>query len=394
MNFEEIKPNTSAVYIGEIQRNDITPEAPPIYQTSSYTMENLDMLYERYDDNGFTYTRLSNPNRTGLADAISYIENGKYTLCFSSCMGAISVGLLSVLKSGDHVIANSKLYGETIILLSQVLNDYNIEATFVDFDNFEEVKAAIKPNTKLLYTEILSNPLVSITDIRKIVEIAKIANIKVMVDNTFTTPYLIKPLDYGVDIVVNSVTKALNGHFDVTGGVLTTNSKELFERGETLITLIGSTMDPNSAWLALRGIRTAPIRIREQNKNASDIAKALSKHPKIRKVFHPSLETHEGHLLANELFQKDMYGSILSIEIDDSMELMNKFISNLELVKYANTLGGYRTTVSHPCSSSHLAIDDEERRAIGIHPGILRISCGIEDSQDLIKDFISALDKL
>ncbi len=395
MEFKNLKPGTAALYAGaDINRTDITPEAPPIYQTSSYVMEDLDMLYERYEDGGYTYSRLANPNRTSLSEAINSLENSKYTFCFSSCMGAISVGLLTVLKSGDHVIANSKLYGETIILLTQVLNEYQITSTFVDFSDTNALKAAIKPNTKLLYTEVLSNPLCSVTDIREVSKIAKENNLKVMVDNTFTTPYVIKPLDLGVDLVVHSVTKALNGHFDVTGGTLSLNDDNLVPRVDTLLTLFGSIMDPNTSWLTLRGIRTAPLRIKEQNKNAVDICKSIINHPKVVKVFHPSLDLSPDNKLAKEIFANGMFGSMFSLEIEDDFETMNKFIKNLNLIKYANTLGGYRTTVSHPCSSSHLAIDDEIRRSIGIHPGVLRFSCGIEDSEDLIQDIIQALDRL
>lgn len=395
MKFDKMNINTKALYIGgEITRKDILPESTPIYQTSSYIMDSLDMLYERYDDGGFTYSRLSNPNRSGLEEAISHIENGKYTFCFSSGMASITTGLLTVLKSGDHVIANSALYGETIQILTEVLNEYNIEASFIDFDKLSELEKSIRPNTKLLYTEILSNPLVNVTDIVKVVEIAKRANIKVMVDNTFTTPFLIRPIEYGVDIVVNSVTKALNGHFDVTGGVLSTNDIELAKRVETLITLMGSVMDPNSAWLTLRGLRTAPLRIAEQNKNARELAKLLKEHSKIKKVFHPSLKDHKGYTLAKQLFDNNMYGSMLSIEVEDDMKYMNKLVKGFNLVRYANTLGGYRTTLSHPVSSSHLTVSEEKCKAVGIHSGILRVSCGIENIEDLMEDFTRAFDSI
>lgn len=251
----------------------------------------------------------------------------------------------------------------------------------------------MRPNTKLLYTEILSNPLLDVTDLAPIAEIAHQHNAKVMVDNTFTTPLLVKPLHLGADLVANSLTKSLNGHFDVTAGSLTVKDKCLMDHAQELVTLFGSVCDPNSAWLALRGIRTAELRIMRQNDNACKLAKALQQNPHVQKVFHPSLPSHPNHDVAVKQLRENCFGSILSIELEDSYESMNTFIGNLELVKYANTLGGYRTTVSHPCLASHYHIDDAVRRSIGIHPGVLRISCGIEAAEDLIADFERALDK-
>ena len=388
------KETNSLCFGNEKINGDVYPESPAIYQSVSFILKDLDELYEKYDNEDYTYSRLGNPNRNQLAEVVSYLEKGNKSLIFSSGMGAISVALLTVLKSGDHILANSKLYGETTILLKEILNEYGIESDFVDFNNEDEINNSIKPNTKLLYTEIISNPLTSVVDIRKIVEIAKKSDCKVIVDNTFTTPYLISPLEYGVDIVVNSLTKSMNGHFDVTAGALTINDEQLYRRAEKLLVLFGSTLDPNSAWLTLRGIRTAKLRIDKQNENAKALALELSKLDKVTKVFHPSLVSHEQHNLANKIIEGQNYGAILSFEIEDSYETMNKLIQNLKLVKYANTLGGYKTTVSHPCSSSHYGIDDNERRKVGIHQGVLRISCGIEDSKDLIEDFKQALNNL
>ena len=386
---------TSSLYIGNEKVNDnVYPESPAIYQTTSFILKDLDELFEKYDTNDFTYSRLGNPNRGQLEDVMSFLEKGQKTLIFSSGMAAISTAILTVIKGGDHVLANSKLYGETTILLQEVLNEYGVECSFVDFNDEEAVRNAIRENTKLLYTEIISNPLTSVVDIRKITKIAKEANCRVIVDNTFTTPFLISPLEYGVDIVLNSLTKSLNGHFDVTAGSITMNDEELYKRAEKLLVLFGSTLDPNSAWLTLRGIRTAKLRIEKQNLNAARLAEELLKHEKVTKVFHPSLENHQEHNLATEILEANNFGAILSFEIEDSYETMNKLIRNLNLVKYANTLGGYKTTVSHPCSSSHYGIDDNERRKIGIHQGVLRISCGIEDTTELIEDFKQALNNL
>ncbi|OON94288.1 MAG: hypothetical protein ATN32_08315 [Candidatus Epulonipiscium fishelsonii] len=373
---------------------NIYPESPAIYQTSSFIIKDLDELYQSYEVEDFTYSRLSNPNRSQLSDVISFLEKGNRSLIFSSGMGAITTALFTVLRSGDHVICNSKLYGETTILLKEILSEYGIEADFVDFNNKEELQNGIKSNTKLLYTEIISNPLTSIVDIREIVQIARENNLRVIVDNTFTTPFLISPLEYGVDMVINSLTKSLNGHFDITAGSLTMIDEDLFKRAEKLFVLFGATLDPNSAWLAIRGIRTAELRIEKQNQNAIQIANVLEKHPKINKVFHPSLSTHPQHNLAKEIIATGNFGSIVSFEIEDSYKLMNTLIKNFKLIKYVNTLGGYKTTVSHPCSSSHYGIEDAERRKVGIHYGILRISCGIEKAKDLIYDLTQAINCL
>ncbi len=395
---EKFQQASALLYLGaDPGRLDIFPEAPAIYQTSSYTMEDLNELYAKYDDGGYTYSRLSNPNRSELAAAITYLEKGEKSLVFSSGMGAISVAILTAVKAGGHVLANSKLYGETTTLLSEILNEYGIEATFVDFNDETALREAIRPNTRLFYTEILSNPLTSVVDIDMVVGIARGASALVAVDNTFTSPFLISPLEHGADIVVNSVTKLLNGHFDVTAGVMTVRDMALFARAEKLITLFGSTLDPNSAWLALRGLRTAPLRIAKQNENAKALAAALERHPKVAEVFHPSLQFHPQHALAQKLLTKDHYGALLSFAIEDSarsMALMDRFLHHLEMVKYANTLGGYRTTLSHPCSASHHDIPDEMRRKVCIHPGVMRVSCGLEDTGDLIGVFCRALDRL
>ena len=392
---KDVSIETNALYVGNEQvKGDIYPESPAIYQTTSFILKDLDELYEKYDNDDFTYSRLSNPNRSQLSEVMSYLEKGKNTLLVSSGMSAISIAIMTIIKSGDHVLANSKLYGETTIFLKEILNDYGVECDFVDFSDENQIRENIKSNTKLLYTEIISNPLTSIVDIRKVTEIAKLSNCKVIVDNTFTTPYLISPLEFGVDIVVNSLTKSLNGHFDVTAGAITINDEELYKRAEKLLVLFGSVLDPNSSWLTLRGIRTAKLRIQKQNSNAKDLAIELSKHEKVKNVFHPSLQNHAQHELAKEIIEEGSFGAILSFEIEDSYEMMNKLIQNFNLIKYANTLGGYKTTVSHPCSSSHYGIDDEQRRKVGIHQGVLRISCGIEDSKDLIRDLKQALDKL
>ncbi|ONI47831.1 hypothetical protein AN644_03740, partial [Candidatus Epulonipiscium fishelsonii] len=313
---------TELVNIGNKKiEGDIYPEASAIYQTSSFVLKDLDELYQKYDDEDFTYSRLSNPNRSQLGDVMSFLEKGNRSLIFSSGMGAITTALFTVLKSGDHAICNSKLYGETTILLKEILNEYGIESDFIDFDNTEEVRNKIKPNTKLLYTEIISNPLTSVVDIIQIVKLAKEHNLRVIVDNTFTTPFLISPLEYGVDIVINSLTKSLNGHFDVTAGSLTMKNEDLFKRAEKLLVLFGAILDPNSAWLTLRGIRTANLRIEKQNQNAIKIAQALSEHPKVTKVFHPSLLSHPQHDLAKRILAEGNFGAIVSFEIDDSYEV-------------------------------------------------------------------------
>ncbi|MGE5627071.1 MAG: trans-sulfuration enzyme family protein [Solirubrobacterales bacterium] len=383
--------DTEILYKGsEIIGENLRPESPPIYMSTAYIMEDLEELHNTTDAGGYTYNRTKNPNRDSIAELISYLENGEKTIIFSSGMAAISTSLLSFLNCGDHVLANSALYGETIDFMNNYLSHYGIEATYVDFTNIEAVKKAIRPNTKILYTEIIANPLTVVVDIDAISNAAHEAGAMVIVDSTFTTPYVIKPLDHGADLVVHSLTKYFGGHSDVTAGSLTGNTN-LVDKAYSFQHLLGSCSDANSSWLLLRSARTMGLRVKKQLENAQKLAAALEKNPHVSKVNHPSLAVHPQHELAEKLFLKG-YGAMLSFSVEDNRDKLNLFMRKLKYVSYLPTLGGFRTSLSHPVSSSHADVPEPVRLKMGIHEGLMRVSVGIEDIDDLIYDFDQALE--
>lgn len=387
----EFSMDTEILYRGgHVMGEKMHPETPPLYMSTAYIMEDLDDLYSTSAAGGYTYNRTKNPNRDCLAEVISYLEHGESTIIFSSGMAAISTSLLSFAGKGDHVLANSALYGETIDLLNNYLSCYGIEASYVDFTDIEAVKAAIRPNTKILYTEIIANPLTAVVDIKAVADAAHEKGAMVIVDSTFTTPYVISPLDFGADLVLHSLTKYFSGHSDITAGSIT-GSKKLVERAYSFQHLLGSCSDPNSSWLLLRSIRTMGLRVKKQLDNAQKLAEALSKNPHVKKVNHPSLECHPQHELAKKLF-KEGYGAMLSFSVEDNRDKLNEFMHKLKYVKYLPTLGGYRTSLSHPVSSSHADVPEPVRLKMGIHEGLMRVSTGIEDIEDLIYDFEQALE--
>ena len=366
------------------------PEALPIHMSTAHNVEDLADLQKRYDEKGFCYNRNRNPNRTALIELMNYVEGGEDSIGCSSGMAAISSAVIAHTKAGDHILSDKTLYGETIEIFTNILGKYGVETTFVDFTDLEEVKANIKPNTVMLYTETVSNPLIGVPNLKAVAEIAHKNNALLIVDNTFMTGALVKPLKLGADLVVNSLTKFANGHSDAVCGAVT-GKAELIKKIYNLQVLLGTQSDPFTSWLTMRGMRTLELRIKKQCENASALAAALEKSPYVLKVNHPSLKSNPQHTLAHEQFG-DYYGGMLSIELPEDLEKMNKFMRNLKLAHYAMTLGGYRTSIAYPVMSSHSDMTREERLAIGISNGLLRISVGIENTQDLINDFTQALE--
>ncbi|MCY7007807.1 PLP-dependent aspartate aminotransferase family protein [Fusobacterium simiae] len=366
------------------------PEALPIHLTTAHNVEDLEDLQKRYDEKGFCYNRNRNPNRTALIELMNYVEGGEDSIGCSSGMAAISSSIIAHTKAGDHILSDKTLYGETLEIFTKILQKYGVETTFVDFTNIEEVKKNIKPNTVILYTETVSNPLIGVPNLKILADIAHSNNAIFIVDNTFMTGALVQPLKFGADIVVNSLTKFANGHSDVVCGAATGKS-ELIKKIYELQVLLGTQSDPFSSWLTMRGMRTLELRIKKQCENASALALELEKSPYVLKVNHPSLVGSPYHNLAHEQFG-DYYGGMLSIELPEDLEKMNKFMKALKLAHYAMTLGGYRTSFAYPVMSSHSDMTRDERLAIGITDGLLRISVGIENTKDLINDFKNALE--
>lgn len=290
------------------------------------------------------------------------------------------------------MVCNANIYGETFDAITSILKNYGVTTDFVPFDDLAAVEAAIRPNTKMLYTEVASNPTDRLCDIGTIAEIAHRADAVLMVDNTFTTPICVKPLTLGADIVINSLTKFLNGHSDSLAGSITVKDMALFEKIHTVRMLTGTSGCPFASWMIFRGIHTAGLRIKTQCENAAKLALALEKNPHVKVVNHPAIENHPQHALAEKIFTSPYRATgMFSFEMPDDRQKINAFMDKLHIANYAPTLGGIRTTLSYPLLSSHMHVPEEERKKMNITGGLMRVSTGIEDADDLIKDFTNAL---
>ncbi|MBL8061040.1 MAG: PLP-dependent transferase [Chthonomonas sp.] len=375
-----MKKETLAVHAGFEQDAATGAVMPPIYQVSTYAQsapgEHL----------GYEYSRTDNPTRTPLQDAIAELESAKHGLVFSSGLAAIDA-VLNLLKSGDHVVACDDLYGGTGRLFSQVATNRGLEFTFADLTSEESLRAAMQPNTKLVWLESPTNPMLRVVDIAKVAKIAKSvsgAGVLVAVDNTFMSPMLQQPLGLGADIVMHSVTKYINGHSDVVMGALAINDDALHERLKFLQNSIGGVPAPMDCFLVLRGIRTLALRMAQHDRNGSAVAAFLSSHPKVEAVVYPGLVSHPDHALA--LRQQSGFGGMVSFYVRGDLNAAKRFLSGLRIFKIAESLGGVESLIEHPAIMTHASVPPERRLQLGILDNLIRISCGIEHSDDLIAD--------
>ncbi|QIL46164.1 aminotransferase class I/II-fold pyridoxal phosphate-dependent enzyme [Vagococcus coleopterorum] len=356
----------------------------PKYQASTFNQKEI------LGTQDYTYTRFGNPTVAALEEGIATLEGAKFGFAFSSGMAAIST-VLMLLKAGEHVILPLEVYGGTCQFVNDILPNYNIEASFVDCSDIEAVKAAVKPNTKMLYIETPSNPLLKVTDIKAMVEIAKANNLMTALDNTFMTPLYQKPLEMGVDMVIESATKFLNGHSDVVAGLLATNDEELAATLKVYQKSFGGILGVEDSWLILRGMKTMGIRMEKSVQNATAIAEYMAKHPKVKNVFYPGLASHPNHDV--HMSQAANGGAVLSFELADENAVAD-FSAALNVPIIAVSLGGVESIVSYPRTMSHACISEEERQEQGVTQGLLRFSCGIEDTEDLLADLEAALAKV
>ena len=367
------------------------PESFPYFPCTAFTMNSLSEVKECYKSR-YTYVRTNNPNRDALADVVTYLEQGEKYLIFSSGMGAITTTCMTVLKPGDEVICNRNIYGETFDVFTKLLPKFGIKGTLVNFDNIDEVRAAINPNVKMIYSEVCANPTMNLADIPTLAEIAHANGALLMIDNTFTSPISIKPITFGADIVINSLTKFMNGHSNALGGSITSTA-EIIDAIHPVRMLCGTPGDPYASFTMLTSFETMDLRVKKQMANAAKLAKALEENPYVSKVNHPSLESFPQHELALKLFKSnDAMTGMMSFIIPEGDEMIDKFMLKLRYAHYATTLGGLRTTLNHPVTSSHSHMPDADRRKMGITPGMFRLSVGIEDADDLIADFYQALE--
>ena len=362
------------------------PEAFPLFTTTAFTMNSLTEVKKAYAEK-YTYIRTCNPNRDALADMVTFLEAGEKSLIFSSGMGAITTTLMTILKPGDHVVCNRNIYGETFDVFTKLMPKFGINADLVDFDDIENCKKAIKAETKLIYSEVFANPTLNIADIPTLADIAHKNGALLMIDNTFSTPIAIKPIKFGADIVINSLTKFMNGHSDAIAGSITSTT-EIIDAIHPVRMLCGTPGDPHAAHAMMKSFATMDLRLKKQMSNAAKLATALEENKYVSKVNHPSLKSFSQHELALKLFtSNDTMSGMMSFIVPEDFEKIDKFMLRLNFAHYAMTLGGVRTTLVHPVTSSHSHMPDEARRAMGITPGLFRLSVGIEDVDDLIEDF-------
>ena len=386
---------TTAIHAGTL-KNLYGTLAMPIYQTSTFIFDSAEQGGRRFalEEDGYIYTRLGNPTTTVLENKIAALEEGEAAVATSSGMGAISSTLWTVLKAGDHIVTDKTLYGCTFALMNHGLTKFGVEVTFVDTSNLDEVKKAMKKNTRVVYLETPANPNLKIVDLEALAKLAHTnPNTLVIVDNTFATPYMQKPLKLGADIVVNSVTKYINGHGDVIAGLVITN-KELADqiRFVGLKDMTGAVIGPQEAYYIIRGMKTFEIRMERHCKNARVVADFLNKHPKIEKVYYPGLETHPGYEIAKK--QMKDFGAMISFELKGGFEAGKALLNNLSLCSLAVSLGDTETLIQHPASMTHSPYTKEEREAAGITDGLVRLSVGLENVEDIIADLEQGLEKI
>ncbi|SHJ55824.1 methionine gamma-lyase [Paramaledivibacter caminithermalis] len=370
--------------------------ATPIYQTSTFVFDSAEQGGNRFalEEEGFIYTRLGNPTNMQLEEKIAILEDGEAAMSTSSGIGAITSALWTALKAGDHVISADAIYGCTHAYLSHGITRYGVEVTFVDASNPENIKNAMKENTKVIYLETPANPTLKITDIAAISKIAhEKGDCMVIVDNTFATPYIQRPLEMGADVVVHSATKYLNGHGDVIAGLVVGSKKFIDEvRLFGVKDMTGASLGPFDAYLILRGMKTLDIRMEKHCKNAMAVAEFLEKHPAIDKVYYPGLKSFKQYELARE--QMSLPGAIIAFELKGGIEEGKKLMNSLKMCKLAVSLGDAETLIQHPASMTHSPYEREERLKAGITDGLVRLSVGLESPEDIIEDLKEALDKL
>lgn len=373
--------STTAIHAGNDPDVATGAVSVPIYQTSTYAQDALGK------HKGFEYARTQNPTRLALEKNLAALENTAYGFAFASGMAAIDA-CLKLVKSGDHVIVGDNTYGGTYRLFSRILSNYGIEFDYIDTTDVSAVEQAFKPNTKMLFVETPTNPVMSVTDLQAVSDLAHARGVRVVCDNTFMSPYLQRPTDFGVDIVVHSTTKYLNGHSDSIGGFVGVSNEEDAEWIKFVQNGIGAILSPFDSFLVLRGTKTLAVRMDAHDRNGRVVAQFLAEHPKVEKVYYPGLASHPQHDLAKR--QQKGFGGMVAFETG-SLENAKKVLENVKVCTLAESLGGVESLISHPATMTHASVPIEKRNALGITDGLVRISVGIEDVEDIIEDLDQAL---
>jgi cystathionine beta-lyase/cystathionine gamma-synthase len=373
---------TRAIHAGQEPDEQTGSVTVPIYQTSTYRQ------YAVGINKGYEYARFSNPTRNALEVALSSLEEGKYGLAFASGVAA-TTAVFSILQQGDHVITGDDMYGGTYRILDNLFKKWGLKITYADVDDPDSFEKAINKNTKLIWIETPTNPLLKIIDIRKLSKVSRKQNIILAVDNTFSSPFFQRPLTLGADIVVHSTTKYIAGHSDVIGGAIVLDNEAIYRRLKTYQNTAGATPGPWDCWLTLRGLKTLSIRMKVHEENALYIARFLSKHPKIEHVYYPGLKSNDNYSVAAR--QMDGFGGMLSFRIKGGRAEVDKFFTRLKIFSLAESLGGVESLIAYPAGMSHASVPVEKRFKLGITDNFIRVSLGIENKIDLKNDISNAL---
>ena len=393
MKTDKLGINTKLIHAGNF-KDQFGSATVPIYQTSTFAFENVDEGAKCFagESKGYMYTRIGNPTINALEEAVATLENAYRGIAVSSGMAAVTTIYMAMLEKGAHMISTEAVYGPSRGVMENHFSRFGVESTYVDTCNVENIKNAIRPNTKMLFIETPANPTMDITDIKACAAIAKEHGLILVVDNTFSSPYLQRPLELGADIVFHSMTKFLNGHADVVAGMILTKDESLYNKLRVMMVNMGCNMDPHQAYLVIRGIKTLGIRIERAQENAMKIAEFLENHPKIEWVKYPGLKSHPQYKLAQE--QMDGPGSMICFELKGGMDAGKILQNNVKIALLAVSLGGVETLIQHPASMTHSKMSKEARLSAGITDGLVRYAVGIEDAEDLINDLKEALDKI
>ncbi len=385
--------DTKLVHAGDFE-DAFGSATTPIYQTSTFSFKNTQQGADRFagKEKGFIYTRLGNPTIQALEDKLAELENGFGGIALSSGMAAVTTVYSALLKQGDHMISTGAVYGPSRGVMETVFANFGIESSFVDTTRIENIEKAIKPNTRLLFIETPANPTIELTDLEEASALAHRHGIIVVVDNTFCSPYLQKPLDLGADVSLHSLTKFINGHADIVGGALIVKEEELYKKLRKTMTMMGGNMDPHQAYMVLRGVKTLSLRVEKAQESAMEIAKYLENHQKIEWVKYPGLHSFKQHELAKK--QMSGFGSMISFGVKGGHDAGVTLMDNVKLALLAVSLGGVETLIQHPASMTHAGLPEEERLEAGITDELVRLSIGIENVEDIIADLNQALGKV
>ncbi len=393
-NNKSLHKSTKAIHAGNLKNSVFGEVSVPIFQSSTFSFSNAEEGAARFSGEkpGYIYTRMGNPTSGALEENLAILENGFKGMVTATGMAAISTVLLTLLQQKTHIISTASVYGPTRVLLETQMSRFGIESTFVDTSDLKNIRDALQSNTRVIYIETPANPTMKITDIEGASEIAHNHDAISVVDNTFASPYLQRPIDHGADIVIHSLTKFINGHSDVVGGAIIPRNEKLYDDIRAGLNLYGGTMDPHQAWLILRGVRTLPLRVEKSQENAIKLAEFLKQHQNVEWVMYPGLPEHPQYKIAKK--QMDGFGAMICFGVKNGLNGGKTLMNNVELFTLAVSLGGVESLIEHPASMTHASVPEPDRKNAGISDELVRISVGCEAYSDLRDDLNQALNKI